>query len=232
MLDFFKKNKIIVIIITTIILLLGFGLYKTEIAVSYSIISGISSAVIVGIITFYAAVHTLQEQFKHESEKYEKEQKEIEQSILRSIKIEIETFWEAYMRDIGKQLKNLKKNQISIFYGEIAQDRLTIYHANASLIGKIKNDKLIESIIIVYMNATSLIDSINFNYELFIKYQDMQEKVKINHDKIVKQFYIDAAKNIKNQLKDYTKGLKRIHKAFKKAKEEFVEEFKKYNITI
>lgn len=84
---------------------------------------------------------------------------------------EIETLWEIYQAGAGADIVALANNEPMLSHWPLTQDYFTIYNANASSIGKIKDQELRKQIIATYTKARTMIDTVRLNNDLLQQWE-------------------------------------------------------------
>lgn len=84
---------------------------------------------------------------------------------------EIETLWEVYQAGAGADIVALANNEPMLSHWPLTQDYFTIYNANASSIGKIKDQELRKQIIATYTKARTMIDTVRLNNDLLQQWE-------------------------------------------------------------
>ena len=132
-------------------------------------------------------------------------------SLLQSIHDEIETLWETYQEGMGVYVESLQENRPLLRIYPVIQDYFTVYHGNAFLIGKIKDNDLRKHIIVTYTQAKSLIDSYRTNNEMVQKYDQLFFLHRQTNNPTILE-HLNAQYSV---LVEYAKGIKAQHNRVK-----------------
>lgn len=146
------------------------------------------------------------------------------QALIQSIKDEVGTLWDIYMKSVGTSLQELNEGEPFDRYFAVTQEYFTIYASNAHKIGMIHDEKLRKSIVETYSLGRSLIDTYRFNNELVKRYDN---NVWMSH--ITKSSIYDELKeSSQKDLIDYSSSLKNIHDRFEEKVKKLLQELSEY----
>lgn len=138
---------------------------------------------------------------------------------LDSIHDEVEVIWKRYQDTMGDKVEKLPEGAPLLMYYPVTQDYFTVYNGNSSLIGKIENHELRQSIIAVYTKAKGLLDSYKMNNEMLQKYENfnslyrergnpsIEGQVNAQYSRLVD--YAEKLKEMHNEVREGIESLKR-----------------------
>lgn len=133
--------------------------------------SALAGAVVGGLASFVATwlQHCL------ENKRNESDSKKTINATLKAIKAELIGLQERYMETIGSELESVGDDSPFLFFYYAHEDYFTIYNQNASVLGQIGCDQLRASIVSVYIQIKSLLDTYKSNNALIEKYDYYSE---------------------------------------------------------
>lgn len=142
---------------------------------------------------------------------------------LQAFHDEIETLWEVYQAGAGTDIAALASNEPMLSHWPLTQDYFTIYNANASSIGKIKNQELRKQVIATYTKARTMIDTVRLNNDLLQQWERdcflFQETRNPVHESHANARY--------KTLVEYAKALKESHSGLESAASELLHHLQK-----
>lgn len=129
-------------------------------------------AIVAAIIGVFSAIIVSLFQYITTNIIKEKEKKDFENAVVSAIYEELIGLYNCYNKDFQTAILDIPDNEYMITTFTVTQDFFTIYHNNASNIGKIKNHEIRNSIVQIYILLKKLIENIlyfNSYYTSFMK---------------------------------------------------------------
>ncbi len=179
---------------------------------------GIGGAFIGGIFVFFGTLLT----FKLEKKKNKENEEQLVKNYLLAIHDEVESVWTAYEATLGLYLQQLEVDKPCDMYWPVSQDYFTVYHSNATLLGKVVNESLRKSIITSYLIAKTLKDCVimnNYLLEKNEKFEYIAGNSANEHDRNMANACLQA-------LIDYAPELRSRHYELKQQKENLFKELR------
>ncbi len=140
-----------------------------------------------------------------------KQQVEYVQGVLNGLHAELESLWLKYDERMGNEIEQLTEGTPLIIYWPITQDYFTFYSANASALGHLPDKELRHSIVNVYGELKSLVDSYRMNNVLVEKFDIAYSPYQSEPSGVNEQALVTTRKS----LTDYAKSLKSSHESCK-----------------
>ncbi|MGX1927283.1 hypothetical protein C9I98_26195 [Photobacterium sanctipauli] len=141
-----------------------------------------------------------------------KQQAEYVQGVLNGLHAELESLWLKYDERMGSEIEQLKEDTPLAVYWPITQDYFTFYSANANALGHVPDKELRHSIVNVYGELKSLVDSYRMNNALVEKFDFAYARYQSEPSNVNEHALVSA----QNTLTDYAKSLKSSHESCKK----------------
>ncbi|WP_149026773.1 hypothetical protein [Gluconobacter albidus] len=90
---------------------------------------------------------------------------------LVSVRSELDAAYQRYFSQTGKMFANTPPHKAQAVYLPVQEEYFPIYKNNTQIVGKIRNEKTIETVVSCYICAAGMIDSIRFNNSLYEKHE-------------------------------------------------------------
>ncbi|VAV85342.1 hypothetical protein MNBD_DELTA01-321 [hydrothermal vent metagenome] len=176
--------------------------------------SAIAGAIIGGGITGFCTFKAVTLVHKNDIKLEKKKESSLIEGLLQAYHDEIETVWGRYQNSMGTQLEALPNGTPLLLLYPLFSDYFTIYHSNASIIGKIDDHDLRKEIVSFYTAAKGLVDSYRLNNELVQKYEYWEALYQESNNDAHKQKAI-ASYQI---LIAYADAIRKLHEDIKEKK--------------
>lgn len=182
--------------------------------------SALAGAVVGGFASCFATwwQHCL------ENKRKESDSNKVINATLQAIKAELNGLRERYMETIGSQLESAGDDTPFLFYYYAHEDYFTIYNQNASVLGQIGSDELRASIVAVYIQIKSLLDTYKSNNTLIEKY-DYYSMLYLETESPKHKEQVD---NYHKLLLDYLPYIKDSHKKTMNLGKDVINKITKY----
>lgn len=138
-----------------------------------------SNTIIVAICTVTASIVGALLANKLNISREERNEKNLEKSVLRSIESELKTLWKLFGEDLIKNLESIPENGIYTWIYTARYDYFNIYNSNSFFVGRIESPKLRGTIIETYIHAKSFLEEL-------INYGDEYKNFKLEKDHFLK----------------------------------------------
>lgn len=178
-----------------------------------SIVGSLIGGGMTGIASWWVMSRTLRHNQQMEEERSNSEVR----SFLQAIQVEINVIADLYSR-VGTIVENLEDGCPFNGTYPIYYDYFTVYHSNARLLGKIKDDAVRKAIITYYSKAKGLVDSFRHNNELNLQrdhwvrvFDETQKPIHYHNYQKAEQTLVNYA----NGLKSSTRELKGFYEVLK-----------------
>lgn len=178
----------------------------------YGITSTIVAAIVGGFIAGICSLKATKLAHKHQIEISDRNETNLEISLLQAIHDELETVYNRYYETMGKEIEALAKNQPLNFYYPLVSDFFSVYHGNSFLIGRIKDPKIRKAIIKTYTVAKGLVDSFRLNNDIVQKLETwnfVYQETQLEVHRIRVEACVDALKKYASVLKQADEDFKR-----------------------
>lgn len=178
----------------------------------YGITSTVVATIAGGFIAGICSLKATKLAHKHQIEISDKNETNLEMSLLQAIHDELETVYNRYYETMGKEVKELPENEPLNFYYPLVSDYFSVYHGNSFLIGKIKDAKIRKAIIKTYTVAKGLVDSFRLNNDIVQKLENwnfVYEETQLEVHRIRVEACVDALKKYASVLKQADEDFKR-----------------------
>ncbi len=131
--------------------------------------SSLIASLIGGFFTYYAVRLTIRMDMK----KIDSEDRKQERAVCLALKTELELIKSRHMNSIGSILNDHDLSKSFLYYYVVEEDYFSIFHANTSFIGKVRDDLTRESIVKAYISAKGMLDTFRNNNKVFNDYEEM-----------------------------------------------------------
>jgi len=146
------------------------------------------------------------------------QKKEETLALIKAIKVEIETLFDIYMKNVGNTLEEHTKGEPFLFKFEVTQEYFTVYTSSANRLGDIE-ENLRSAIIKTYNLGRSLVDTYKTNNSLIEKYNYNLWLYNVANQNVFEQ----TSNWLFEDLKKYADSLKISHDKFKESYNKFYE---------
>jgi len=145
---------------------------------------GAAPALIGAIVGGFFTLRAANKAAKREADKERRlDEKEV-QNLLDALGVELSALWGFHMKRIGLMVEQLPEGKPLELYYPLTQDYFTIYNSNAAGIGRIKDAKLRECIVITYNKCKKVVDGFKYNNRL---YENNKTQEMIDYAKLMKE---------------------------------------------
>jgi hypothetical protein len=134
-----------------------------------------ASALVGALIGGGVSLYTTHKSHRMETQKeLKREEKEVH-NLLLAMQTEMSTLWQFHMRKVGYLIEELKEGDVLQFYYPLTLDYFTVYHESADQLGKVRNDKLRNIIVVCYNKAKKVVDAFIYHNRLLEAYAALND---------------------------------------------------------